>query len=62
MDANSCEDVFDQKIKMNDKALNLTAKCRKNHETHFYNLYLEFEDKISQKDSTWIWNETDGTI
>lgn len=62
IDADSCEDVFDQKIKMNEKALNLTAKCRKNHETHFYTLYLEFEDKINQKESTWIWNETDGSI
>jgi len=47
MDAHACEDVFDQKIKMNDKALNLTAKCRKQHETHTYTLYLEFEEKIN---------------
>jgi len=47
LDGPNCEDVFDQKIKMNDKALNLTAKCRKNHETHFYSLYFEFEEKIN---------------
>jgi hypothetical protein len=62
MDADSCEDVFDQMIKMNEKALNLTGKCRKQYETSFYTLYLEFHENINAKESSWFKNETDGSI
>lgn len=62
LDAPTCEDVFDQVVKMSDKALNLTGKCRKQYETIFYQLYFEFPENINSKESSWIKNETDGSI
>lgn len=62
LDAPACEDVFDQVIKMSDKALNLTGKCRKQYETSFYQLFFEFPEAINSKESSWIKNESDGSI
>ena len=62
IDAPTCGDVFDQKIKMTDTSLNLTAKCRKDHETQFFSIPLKLVDKINVKESEWKKNDTDGTI
>lgn len=62
LDAPGCQDVFEQKMKKTEKSFNLTAKCRKDHETTFFMLSLSLFDKIDAKASNWTKNATDDTI
>jgi hypothetical protein len=47
---------------MADTALNLTAKCRKDHETIYFMVYLDLFARIDIKNSKWEKNATDDTI
>lgn len=53
LDAPACVDIFDQKIKMSESYVNLTAKCRRGDDTLQYNLYINLFDKIDTKESKW---------
>jgi hypothetical protein len=53
LDAPACSDVFDQKIKITESHVNLTAKCRRGDDTLQYSLYLNLFDKIDTKESKW---------
>lgn len=53
IDAPACSDIFDQKIKITEKHVNLTAKCRRGDDTIHYRLHLNLFDNINVKESTW---------
>ena len=53
LDAPACIDIFDQKIKITEKHLNLTAKCRQGDDTLFYHLYLNLFDNVNVSASSW---------
>lgn len=53
LDAPSCIDILDQKIKITEKYLNLTAKCRRGDDTLHYSLFLNFYDNVNVTASSW---------
>ena len=53
LDSPACIDIFDQKIKITEKHLNLTAKCRRGDDTIHYNLHLNLFDNINVTASSW---------
>ena len=53
LDAPACVDTFDQKIKITESYVNLTAKCRRGDDTLLYQVYLNLFDKINVKESKW---------
>lgn len=53
IDSPSCSDIFDQKIKITENFLNLTAKCRRPEETVMFKLDIQFMEKVSVKKSKW---------
>lgn len=53
IDAPACSDIFDQKIKITEKHLNLTAKWRRGDDTLMYKLHLNLFDNIDVKASSW---------
>jgi hypothetical protein len=53
IDAPACSDIFDQKIKITEKHVNLTAKCRRGDDTIHYNLHLNLFDNVNVKESSW---------
>jgi len=53
IDAPACVDIFDQKIKITEKHLNLTAKCRQGDDTLHYKLFLNLFDNVNVSSSSW---------
>jgi len=53
LDAPACIDILDQKIKITEKHLNLTAKCRRGDDTLHFKLFLNFYDNVNVSASSW---------
>lgn len=53
LDSPACVDIIDQKIKITETHLNLTAKCRRGDDTLQYKLHLNLFDNINVTASSW---------
>jgi hypothetical protein len=53
LDSPACVDIIDQKIKITEKYVNLTARCRRGDDTLLYHLHLNLYDNINVTASSW---------